>query len=297
MGAGDIYGHLMSLKGLFYDYFNPVGRLYLQVIFLCRVVIPTMVLDSMFDDTPLTCDTNQVGCEQNCINRFTPINHQRVWEMELFMVMFSTIIFTAFKMLNTRYERKYKAKEENQDREEQTFRFRKSVRYNKAGEESVVMTSRITRFGYIVMLTVRLCCELIFLYVENQLGKHQSQNIAFWDAFNLKESWICSTNNVDQAAQHSLEQLIPQSNRSEIFWTDDLNVACLQQKVTVTCWIPFSRMKSLWLWFMYIVLCISTCLTAFELSFELLNQCCKPKKKKIIPTYHETSTLTKPALE
>ena len=28
MGAGDIYGHLMSLKDLFYDYFNPIGRLY-----------------------------------------------------------------------------------------------------------------------------------------------------------------------------------------------------------------------------------------------------------------------------
>merc|ERR1711981_335135 len=150
------------------------------------------------------------------------------------------------------------------------------------------MTSRITRFGYIVMLMVRLCCELIFLYVENQLGKHQSQNIAFWDAFNLKESWICSTNNVDQAAQHSLSQLIPIANRSEIFWTDDLNVACLQQKVTVTCWIPYSRMKSLWLWFMYFVLCISTCLTGFELAFELLRQCCKGKRSTPYDkTYHD----------
>merc|ERR1712076_203654 len=140
------------------------------------------------------------------------------------------------------------------------------------------MTSRITRFGYIVMLVVRLCCELIFLYVENQLGKHQSQNIAFWDAFNLKESWICSTNNVDQAAQHSLDQLIPQQNRSEIFWTDDLNVACLQQKVTVTCWIPFSRMKSFGLLFMYWVLLVNTTLTAMELIFELVKLCSSGSK-------------------
>ena len=97
------------------------------------------------------------------------------------------------------------------------------------------------------MLVVRLGCEIVFLYLENQLGKHQSQNVEFWEAFNLKESWICSTNNVDKAAQESLDMLIPKPNRSEIFWTDDLNVACLQQKVTVTCWIPYSRMKTLWL--------------------------------------------------
>ena len=150
------------------------------------------------------------------------------------------------------------------------------------------------------MLVMRLSGEVFFLYVENELGKHQSQNIEFWEAFNLKESWICSTNNVDDAAQHSLAQLIPVANRSEIFWTDDVNVACLQQKVTVTCWIPFSRMKTLWLWFMYIVLCVSTCLTVFELVWEVLGHCCRSKSKKDYrqTPYPEADTLqVKPPLE
>lgn len=294
MGAGDIYGHLMSLKDLFYDYFNPIGRLYLQIQFLCRVVIPTMVLGDMFAGDGLMCDTQQIGCEQNCVNRFTPINHQRVWEMELFMILFSVTIFTVFHMINRLQFKKHGGipctgpDTHAQINATFDYRFKTSVRHTKEGKDKQVMVSRITRCGYIVMLCVRLACEFVFLYVENQLGKHQSQNIAFWDAFNLKESWICATNNVDSAAQHSLAQLIPVTNRSEIFWTDELNVACLQQKVTVTCWIPYSRMKSLWLWFMYIVLCISACLTAFELLFELLSQGCKGKKSA---PYHEAQTL------
>lgn len=127
------------------------------------------------------------------------------------------------------------------------------------------------------MLFVRLLFEICFLYIENQLGKHQSQNSSFWHAFNLKESWLCATSNKNSASQRSLFKIIPEQNRSDIFWSNDWNEACLQQTVTVTCWIPFSRMKSLWLWFMYIVLCISTGLTLLELFYELTRGCCRRK--------------------
>lgn len=297
MGSGEILSHINEFLSSINRYFNPIGKFYIQVQILCRVLVCSVFLDDLFKSSSLECDTKQVGCQQNCINRFAPLNHKKVWELELFTVMLAITVFLGFSLFNDYRYNRIKKQAKRDDWDEHKLRTTMGRSFNmrvkeKKGKEFV--KSRITTAGYIVMLVFRLTFECLFLWIENQLGKHQSQNIAFWDAFNLKESWICSTNNVDQAAQHSLDQLIPQSNRSEIFWTDDLNIACLQQKVTVTCWIPFSRMKSLWLWFMYIVLCISTCLTSFELSFEILRQFCRPKKKS--PTYHETSTLTKPAI-
>ena len=144
-GSGDIYGHLKSLKELFYDYFNPIGRLHLQIQFLCRVVIPGMVLDSLFDDTPLTCDTNQVGCEQNCINRFTPINHQRVWEMQLFMNLGSVVVFTLFQLIQRGAFRKHQEKIANNEKASFDFKFKQSVRYKKDGsKKDNIVVSRIT---------------------------------------------------------------------------------------------------------------------------------------------------------
>lgn len=125
------------------------------------------------------------------------------------------------------------------------------------------------------MLLFRFTFECTFLFIENQLGKHQSQNTEFWNSFWLKESWLCATNTPKAPQQESLDKVLPISNRSEIFWTDDWNMACLQQQITVTCWIPFSRMKSFGLIFMYWVLITTTCLTACELVYELVKLCRK----------------------
>lgn len=283
--SGDIKEAIWQIKGLFYDYFNPVGRLYIQMIFLCRVVVLTMIIDDIFDGPELECDTNQVGCTLNCINRFSPINHQRIWEMELFLILITCTIFSVFHYFN---KQQYTGRDEKQ-KITSSLRFKEKQRHSIKGDDKKVIVSRITRAGYLAMLIVRFVFEIGFLWVENQLGKHQSQNTEFWSAFNLKESWICPTNNVDDAAQESLDRLLPAANRSEIFWTNDLNVACLQQQVTVTCWIPFSRMKTYGLWFMYYVLCLQTTLTAFELLYELSSQCMK--KKKSPQGYSEAQTL------
>ena len=125
--------------------------------------------------------------------------------------------------------------------DESVYHFKQKTTANQKN----FIKSRITHIGYLIMLFIRLFGEICFIYLENQLGKHQSQNTEFWNAFNLKENWICSSNNKDTAAVESLEQLIPIGNRSEAFWTDDLNVACLQHRVTVTVRsrIYFRRIK------------------------------------------------------
>ena len=262
-----------------------------------------MFLESLFDteedSAGLECDTKQVGCELNCINRFTPLNHTRIWEAELFMVVFTNLSFTAFRVFNEYQYNKFRGDAEIGESEEKLIENEKMVKTGdfkkvlprtidesvyhfkqKSGNQKNFIKSRITNIGYLIMLFIRLFGEICFIYLENQLGKHQSQNIEFWNAFNLKENWICSSNNKDTAAVESLDQLIPVGNRSEIFWTDDLNVACLQHRVTVTCWIPFSRMKSYGMWFMFLTLCFSCWLTVLEICWEFCYHCCRFNGRK-----------------
>lgn len=271
MAAKELFSFLSSIQKQFVHYFNPIGKFYITVQFLCRILIPQFVLDKMFSEPVLVCDTRQLGCEQNCINRFTPMNHQRIWEVELLMIILSLMVFWGFSFVHRELKKR--------DRKEinRLFGYGKKWISGKGKNRKEIVVSKITRCGYITMLCVRISFEMSFLYIENQLGKHQSQNDAFWQAFNLKESWLCATNDDNPAAQRSLSKIIPEQNRSMLFWTEDWNPACMQQSVTVTCWIPYSRMKSIWLWFMYSVLCFSTCLTFFELTFELTKGCFRRK--------------------
>ena len=96
MAANEIFQVLSSIKKQYIQYFNFIGKFYIIVQLLCRVLIPQFVLDDLFGDPLLKCDTKQVACEQNCINRFTPINHQRLWEAELLMGIVSLLIFSIF---------------------------------------------------------------------------------------------------------------------------------------------------------------------------------------------------------
>jgi len=290
MGSGDILSQIQTFLASINNYFNPVGKFYIQVQVLCRVLVCSVFLDDLFKTSSLECDSKQVGCQQNCINRFAPLNHKKIWELELFMVMLSIVVFLAFSIYNDHkvagIEKKknsavYRDNPDNFQKYKEAKRARYSMEeHTKKGK--TFTTSIYTKTGYMVMLLCRLVFELIFLFVENQLGQHQSQNVEFWNRFWLKEQWLCALNDDDKAASNSLMEMIPPVNRSEIFWTDDKNLACIQQKVVATCWIPFSRMKSFGLLFMYWVLIVTTCLTAIELLYELVT-ICKPKKNKQEP--------------
>jgi len=198
------------------------------------------------------------------------------------MVMLAIVIFLAFSLYNdyviNQQKKKYEKEKIAQAMQQQSsfddylVNKKKSMR-KRTKKEKEFYKSNITSCGYLVMLIVRLAFEIFFLWLENQLGKHQSQNVEFWNSFWLKESWLCATNTPNGPEQESLDKILPPSNRSEVFWTEDWNMACLQQKVSVTCWIPFSRMKSYGMIFMYWVLIVNTILTFLELCLELVRLC------------------------
>jgi len=283
-------GHIIDQFNAFLEkcmsYFNPFGELYIKIIILCRVLVVEVFLDDLFefdDDNYLSCETDQVGCEISCINRFMPINHLQLWQFELFCAMMATCVFLAVNLINNHVYQKRKKKDKSL-----------SMFVEKEG----VVHSKLTAVGYITMLVVRLTLELWCVFLEMNLAKHHSQNSKFSEKFWLKDHWLCptySTNIGKNAVAESIDAIIPHANRSELFYRTDTVVACEQQQTTVTCWIPMSRMKRYGMLFMFGVLIMQTALTFCELSVEFIKPCVGlnkgfgPKRNKNDPLYHVES--------
>lgn len=81
-------------------HFNTVGKLYLKYQLIFRVLFVNILLNDIFGGEKLICDTNQVGCNEMCVNRFAPITFKKLWELELWMVLIVTGVFIVFVFAN-----------------------------------------------------------------------------------------------------------------------------------------------------------------------------------------------------
>ena len=131
----------------------------------------------------------------------------------------------------------------------------------------------IVKAGYLIMLVTRLFAEMLFLYLERELGQHQSQNGQVKEILDLKEKWYCFSNTHYVPTNNDITNtFMPEQNRS-IFWTEDFNLACGTQPMAFTCWIPYAKMKSYGLKFMYGILVVNFLLTSLELIVALIASC------------------------
>jgi len=259
MGIG-----LIDVAKQWYDrilgYFNHMGRIWMQ-IFLIRWIVCEAFIEDKFGSGDLTCDTSQVGCQQNCVNRFAPVTQAKLWSFQFMLEMVAVFIFVLASYYNEYRYNKHKAKMESRGMQPNPNKYYTKTRYGK----EVILTTMM-RNTYILMLICRLFAEFLFLFLEKELAKHHSQNSDGIEIFQLKEYWKCGTND-----HPSTDDVLPSSNRS-LFYIEDVNRACIQQDVAVTCWIPFSHMKTYGLYFMYFMLVIQTIFTGAELLFEIIRR-------------------------
>ena len=90
-------------------YLNPIGKVYLKIVFVFRVLFIVVFLDDVFQREPkLKCETAQIGCELSCRNRFAPISHMQIWQLELFVSMLTTMVFGFFKAVQNHEFRRFK---------------------------------------------------------------------------------------------------------------------------------------------------------------------------------------------
>ncbi|XP_060104987.1 gap junction beta-1 protein [Heteronotia binoei] len=65
-----------------------VGRIWLSVVFIFRIMVLVVAAESVWGDeqASFTCNTLQPGCKNVCYDHYFPISHIRLWALQLILV-------------------------------------------------------------------------------------------------------------------------------------------------------------------------------------------------------------------
>lgn len=243
------------------NYVNPVGKLYLKFQLIFRFLFTTIMLKDVMK-TELVCDTSQVGCKDMCMNRFAPLTFPKIWELEMYYILCVTGIFILFRWTNHRMHKHYEA---HPDKYGGVARDLLQLRTKTHRKGSDMAYSRLISGGYFLMLVLRLSGELGFVYLEKELGTHQTGiagGPAGMNAFLLPEKYFCRTN-VDEENYSKIRD--SRISLSTVFDEPSTLDACSKQEYEVICYVPFSWMKQKGMIFMHFVLLGGIILTCMEL--------------------------------
>nr|XP_046273695.1 gap junction protein alpha 4 [Scatophagus argus] len=97
------------------EYSTGIGRIWLTVLFLFRLLVLGTAAESAWDDeqTDFVCNTRQPGCTAVCYDRAFPISHFRYFVLQVIIVSTPTIFYFGYVAL-----RAGKDKKEQEDKNE-----------------------------------------------------------------------------------------------------------------------------------------------------------------------------------
>ncbi|KAG8429100.1 hypothetical protein GDO86_018774 [Hymenochirus boettgeri] len=150
------WGFLSSLLDAVQEHSPMVGRFWLVVMLIFRILILATVGSDMFEDEQeeFVCNTLQPGCRQVCYDRAFPISHYRFWVFHIVLLSAPAILFVIYSMhQNSKMERD--VEEEEAARDGQQGNMRPKSRPDQRG--------RHIRTFYLVNVVMRILAEVGFL--------------------------------------------------------------------------------------------------------------------------------------
>ncbi|XDV34779.1 hypothetical protein PO909_004906 [Leuciscus waleckii] len=112
------WGFLEHLLEEGQEYSTGVGRVWLTVLFLFRILVLGTAVESAWDDeqSDFVCNTKQPGCESVCYDKAFPISHFRYFVLQVIFVSTPTIFYFGYVALRTRNENRQEEKKEEEGR-------------------------------------------------------------------------------------------------------------------------------------------------------------------------------------
>jgi len=298
-----IINNIKSAFKLTHTFINPVGIFYHQFQFIARVLVLEVFLADLFKKPELECDVKNIGCKEVCLNRFAPMTHWRFWNMELGFWMVAYMFFMIFVNLNKKIKvvqttrKKFEVLTEeisDYNSKNDSWKEAHSLDQLKADRKSMIKAEHsrtylvrtlaerhsddnrsFMKLGYFFYIISKIIFEGVFLKLELELNRNQSQKADFSETWKLPEKYLCFTHELNEEGF-----TLPKENRSDYFWRDSEILACSTNEHSVPCWIPKSRMKSYGLLLMYIVLVVNFVLSSLELIYFFTLGRKKFEKKK-----------------
>uniref|UniRef100_W5NMQ0 Gap junction protein n=2 Tax=Lepisosteus oculatus TaxID=7918 RepID=W5NMQ0_LEPOC len=90
------WGQLYALLGGVNKHSTSLGKVWLSVVFVFRIMILVVAAESVWGDeqSDFTCNTLQPGCKNVCYDRYFPISHIRLWCLQLIFVSTPALLVT-----------------------------------------------------------------------------------------------------------------------------------------------------------------------------------------------------------
>lgn len=82
------WGFLENVLSGVNKYSTVIGRIWLSVVFLFRILVYVAAAEQVWKDEQrdFVCNTRQPGCENACFDRSFPVSQVRLWALQLIMV-------------------------------------------------------------------------------------------------------------------------------------------------------------------------------------------------------------------
>ncbi|XP_064835551.1 gap junction alpha-6 protein-like [Oncorhynchus masou masou] len=102
------------------EYSTGVGRVWLTVLFLFRMLVLGTAAESAWDDeqNSFVCNTKQPGCTAVCYDKAFPISHYRYFVLQVIFVSTPTIFYFGYVAMRAAKEKKKEEEEEEERTEE-----------------------------------------------------------------------------------------------------------------------------------------------------------------------------------
>ncbi|XP_044024849.1 connexin 32.3 [Siniperca chuatsi] len=94
------WGFLSSLLDKVQSHSTVIGKIWMSVLFLFRIMVLGAGAESVWGDeqSGFTCNTQQPGCENVCYDWTFPISHIRFWVLQIIFVSTPTLIYLGHAM-------------------------------------------------------------------------------------------------------------------------------------------------------------------------------------------------------
>lgn len=102
------WGQLYSLLGGVNKHSTSLGKVWLSVLFIFRIMILIVAVESVWGDeqSDFTCNTLQPGCKNVCYDHYFPISHIRLWSLQLIFVSTPALLVAMHVAHSIREEKK-----------------------------------------------------------------------------------------------------------------------------------------------------------------------------------------------
>ncbi|KAM8846210.1 gap junction Cx32.2 protein-like [Synchiropus picturatus] len=106
------WGFLSSLLDKVQSHSTVVGKVWLSVLFIFRIMILGAGAEKVWGDeqSKMVCNTKQPGCENVCYDHAFPISHIRYWVLQIIFVSTPTLIYLGHVMHVIHKENKLREK-------------------------------------------------------------------------------------------------------------------------------------------------------------------------------------------